>query len=231
MASLTGAALAATALAAAGITIHVTTSPFEGTENQPETFSGKITGAPRGAEALLVAQGIRTTNPAAWTTIGHAAIGRGHFTIKWRPTHPGLVPYRVTVRDHARNLARTKTLTLTVAQPPENCAPAAPPTNVPTGDGWIQGGLYIEGGPFPGVFDCQTSTSYTLSVTGATGATLATQPVAGGASYTVVLPAGSYKLAATDAVTPTGTAGLLCTGTATVTAGKGTTADVVCPVP
>jgi hypothetical protein len=55
--------------------------------------------------------------------------------------------------------------------------------------------------------------------------------VAGGASYTVVLPAGSYKLAATDAVTPTGTAGLLCTGTATVTARKGTTADVVCPVP
>jgi len=127
---------------------------------------------------------------------------------------------RVSVRRHGRNLASTSPSTVLVGPPPVHCAPPVPPGNIPAGDGWIVGGLYNTGGPAPGIHACADQ-AYTLTVTDAAGATVATVQVPVGRSYTVVLPAGGYTLRSSG----------FCSGTATVTAGKQTVADTVCLLP
>jgi hypothetical protein len=98
-------------------------------------------------------------------------------------------------------------------------APVPPAINIPAGDGWIVGGLYDEGGPFPGIDECSSS-GYTITATVADGTVAATQTVAGGHSYTLVVPAGKYTLNAR-----------FCRGQATVTAGRQTAANTICAFP
>ncbi|MGI8505879.1 MAG: hypothetical protein ACR2MK_03580 [Solirubrobacteraceae bacterium] len=68
--------------------------------------------------------------------------------------------------------------------------------NIPVGDGWIVGGAYIRGGPYPGLDECESQTYTATATDTSTGATAVTQTVAGGHSYTLVVPAGSYALGA-----------------------------------
>jgi hypothetical protein len=92
--------------------------------------------------------------------------------------------------------------------------------NIPVGDGWIEGGVYIEGGPFPGIYECEGQ-PYRIDAETSSGTVVASQQVAAGHSYTLApVPAGSYKLRANG-----------CFGSATVIAGKGTTANTNCLVP
>lgn len=101
------------------------------------------------------------------------------------------------------------------------CAPPVPPAvNIPVGSGWIVGGLYLEGGPFPGIMECEQQ-PYTVRAESPSGTVVASQQVAAGHSYTLVVPAGSYALHAS-------TCG---TGSATVTAAHQTKANTICPVP
>jgi hypothetical protein len=117
-------------------------------------------------------------------------------------------------------LARTKPVQSGIGAAPQYCAPPAPPAvDIPVGDGWIVGGRYNEGGPFPGIYVCDTQ-DYTVTAIDANGTVQATRPVAGGHSYTLVLPAGTYTLKSD-----------FCTGMATVAAGQQTAADTVCSVP
>jgi hypothetical protein len=117
-------------------------------------------------------------------------------------------------------MAQTKPVQSAIGPAAQSCAQPPPPAvDIPVGDGWIVGGRYIEGGPFPGVYECD-SEPYTVTATDANGVVQATQGVAGGASYTLVVPAGTYTLQSD-----------FCRGTATVTAGQQTQADTVCPVP
>jgi hypothetical protein len=103
---------------------------------------------------------------------------------------------------------------------PVLCAPPTPPAvNIPAGDGWIVGGRYTIGGPFPGIDVCDGD-QYTVTATDANGVVQATQTVAGGQSYTLVVPAGQYTLDSD-----------FCRGMATVTAGRQTQADTTCAVP
>jgi hypothetical protein len=103
---------------------------------------------------------------------------------------------------------------------PDYCAEPSPPINVPAGDGWIVGGLYLSGGPYPGIFACQDA-SYEVTVTNEEGTVVATQQVtSGGQGYTFILPPGRYTLTADGP-----------TATSAVTAGAQTKTNIISPIP
>jgi hypothetical protein len=169
---------------------------------------------------------LQTRRPRhSWTTIarGHR-LGNGRFTIGWKvpaSEKTGPILLRVAALKDGRPIAHTRAKQAVVGPVPVYCAPPVPPAvDIPVGDGWIEGGLYLEGGPFPGILQCEQQ-AYTIEADTSSGAVVASQHVAGGHSYTLVVPAGTYTLRS-------GGCGF---GSATVTAGDGTTANTYCPVP
>lgn len=174
--------------------------------------AGTAAGAPAGAVAKLELR----TGYRRWTRLAAAKVGRaGAYTLRWTPATAGFVYIRVVIARRGRLLAATTAAPLVIGAAPIYCAPPGPATNVPAGDGTIVGGVYNAGGPAPGVYVCQGQ----ANVVGLSGASTATQQVPANGSYSFVVPAGSYTLSAG-----------FCRGTATVTAGRTTHADTVCPV-
>ena len=98
--------------------------------------------------------------------------------------------------------------------------PAQAPTDVPDGDGWVAGGLYIEGGVFPGSDQCYAS-PYTVDVIDKASRVVKSVTVPGLHSYAIVLPPGQYSLRAQCSVP----------AFFNVTAGQATTANTYCLVP
>lgn len=138
----------------------------------------------------------------------------GQLSLRVAVVYPPAAPDR-------RLLAATPSRQTLVGPQPVYCAPpVAPMVNIPAGDGWIVGGAYIAGGPAPGIYDCE-SQAYTVTAVNQGGAAVASNHVAAGQSYTLVVPAGTYQLKGQ----PCGF------GSATVRAGKETKANAVCPVP
>ena len=90
---------------------------------------------------------------------------------------------------------------------------------MPSGDGWITGGVYGEGGAFPGMDAC-LSQRYTIEALDSGGSVAARETVPGGHSYTLVMPSGSYTLMSGG-----------CRGRATVRAGQQTKANTFCLYP
>lgn len=174
-----------------------------------------------GAHARAALQ-VRGLHP--WTTVARARTGaHGAFTIRLHvaKSNPGPVSLRVALLANGRVVASTKVMQSAVGPKPVYCAPPVPPAvNIPVGSGWIVGGLYLEGGPYPGIFACEQQ-PYTIKAESTSGAVVASQQVAAGHSYTLVVPAGTYMLRAS-------TCG---SGSATVTAAHQTKADTICPVP
>ena len=156
-----------------------------------------------------------------------AAVGTtsgGRFALRWRVApheRVGPISLRVVARRVRRVVAATRPSRSWVGPAPVYCA-APPPImqDIPVGDGWITGGDYIEGGPYPGIYRCESQT-YTVTASNRAGQVLSRQRVCGCQSYALFLPAGHYRLT----VSPCGS------GQATVTAGEGTHADSACPVP
>jgi hypothetical protein len=184
--------------------------------------------------ALMELQGRRGVGP--WRTGSFEVLARTaccgqhqRFAITWwvpRKLALGELSLRVaavypTASPDRRTLAATAPSASFGGQAPVYCAPpVAPAVNIPAGDGWIVGGAYIEGGPAPGIDLCE-SQAYSVTALNQGGAVLASQHVAGGHSYALVVPAGTYELKAK----PCGS------GSATVRAGQQTRADAVCAVP
>lgn len=167
---------------------------------------------------------LQTTRTQPWVTVARAwPASGGRFVLRWHVgprtlTGPWLL--RVAVLVAGRALTATHSVTVGVGSAFVRCAAPVPPAiNIPAGDGWIVGGLYDEGGPFPGIDECSSS-GYTITATAADGTVAATQTVAGGHSYTLVVPAGTYTLNAH-----------FCRGQATVTAGRQTAANTICAFP
>jgi hypothetical protein len=180
------------------------------------TIAGRVSHAPADATAELES---RAPSGGRWTVLARAKISHGRFSLRWTPRTSSFLTSRVIVVRRGRTLASTKTAMILVGAAPVYCAAPSPPGSLPAGDGYIVGGVYNVGGPAPGITVCQGQAN-TVTVTSAAGATVATQNVAGGQSYTFVVPAGMYTLQAG-----------FCSGTATVRAGAETKADTVCPVP
>ncbi len=207
--------------------------------------SGRVLGAPAGSRVALE----RGSTHGRWDVIALTSISKGRFALSWAPKVPGRIALRLAVRHRGSELATTKTHRMRVldnpapaphttpeAHPtpethqtpeqrqwtPEYCTEPQPPSDVPAGDGWIVGGLYLSGGPAPGIFACQGG-PYTITVTNATGATVATQQVAGHQSYTFILPSGSYTLKSEGAC--------IAAEPVAVIAGAQTKANTICNIP
>jgi hypothetical protein len=182
------------------------------------TVEGHLSGAPRGTLVTLEAK--RTGN---WRALAQAKVLDGAFKLRWRVPKSaaiGPISWEVVARSRNRVLASTPPTQSGVGPAAVYCTPPPPPTlNIPVGDGWIVGGVYFQGGAYPGILSC-VSQPYAITATTSAGAIAATQDVAGGHSYTLVLPAGSYTLTSS-----------FCRGSAVVAPGKQTRADTFCDVP
>jgi hypothetical protein len=176
--------------------------------------SGRIRNAPAGVAVVLEQKAA-----SGWRVLVRGRIEASRFTLRWRPHAPGLIKVRAALRLHSRDLAVSAAGQVVVGQAPVYCAAATPPASLPAGDGWIGGGVYIDGGPYPGIHAC-ASGDHTVTVLDRAGNTVATQHVPDGESYAIVLPAGGYTLSSG-----------FCRGSATVVAGVESQADILCFVP
>lgn len=187
--------------------------------SQRITVAGRVRRPPRGAQVAL-----QSTRTARWRWVTSTSLPRsGAFTLHWRVSAgaaTGPLKLRVVLIERGRRLLATSPSQSFVGPAAVYCSPPVPPAvNIPVGDGWIVGGVYSQGGPFPGIYQCAAS-SYTVTATDASGTVAATQTVAALHSYTLVVPAGDYTLASGA-----------CRGVATVTAGRQTEADTNCDFP
>ena len=195
---------------------------------QTMTVAGRLKPGTRQTEIALEYHGMSGSQPRRWTVLAEVSPDRrGRFTLRWQATQATssiALSMRVAAIHAGRAIATTNPATIAIGSAAVPCAAPVPPAvNIPVGDGWIEGGAYIIGGPFPGVDECESQT-YTVTATDtATGQVAATMTVAGGHSYTLVVPAGSYTLSTTG--------GCPARGTATVSAAYGTTANADCDVP
>jgi hypothetical protein len=183
------------------------------------TVRGQVRGVAPGTRAALE---IKRIGP--WSVLVHAKLRPGGaFTLRWSVARAdtGPVLFRVTALRAGKLLATTVPVQAGVGPAPVYCAPPVPPAvDILPGEGWIVGGAYLAGGAYPGIYECEGQ-PYTVTAINQSGVAVASQQVLGRHSYTLVVPAGSYTLKAT----PCGM------GSASVTAGKQTVADAVCPVP
>jgi hypothetical protein len=186
--------------------------------NQELRVSGSVRHAPSPTRAVL-----EELQTGSWQVLAKVRLGKHErFALTWKVTGPAYrsLTLRVSALRHRKVIAATPSHTATVGPAAVYCsAPVPPAVNIPVGDGWIVGGLYGEGGAYPGVYQC-ISYAYTLTVTNSAGKVVATQQVAPKHSYTVVLPAGSYTLR-----------GGCGSGSGTVTAGKQSDVNMYCLYP
>ncbi len=185
---------------------------------QSVVIRGRADDVPMGSTAVL--QGKRQRG---WARLARHAVGRhGVVTIPWtvvKGTAIGPISLRLAVRQRGRVLATSRPAPSAIGSAYVPCAPPTPPPLIPHGDGWITGGLYGEGGPFPGMDAC-VSQRYTIEALDSGGSVEARETVAGGHSYTLVVPSGGYTLKSGG-----------CRGRATVRAGQQTKADTFCLYP
>jgi hypothetical protein len=185
---------------------------------QSVLIRGRAHDVPVGATAVLQSKG-----STGWARLARRAVGRrGAVTVRWtvaKGTAIGPISLRLAVRRRGRVLAASRPAPSAIGSAYVPCSPPTPPPLIPRGDGWITGGVYGEGGPFPGMDAC-VSQRYTIEVLDSGGSVAARETVAGGHSYTLVVPSGNYTLKSAG-----------CRGRATVRAGRQTRANTFCLYP
>lgn len=181
--------------------------------DQVVAVSGSVTRPP--AQARIELQGRMT---AGWHTLLTVSFRGERFTLHWH-VRTREFELRVALLSRRHLIATSAAASVLVGSAIVRCHPAPTPANLPPGDGWIAGGVYLMGGPAPGIDQCQSAPS-TLTATSASGYVVASQMLAGSDGYALVLPAGAYQLR--DGV---------CVGDATVIAGRRTVADTDCDFP
>lgn len=183
------------------------------------TVAGRVRMPPRAAQVAL--ESARSTH---WRFVASTSLHRrGAFGLHWRvrkDTAIGPLNLRLVVVREGRLVVATSAWQSFVGSAAVYCKPPVPTAvNIPSGDGWIVGGVYSQGGPFPGFYACAGS-PYTVTATNASGTAVASENVAALHSYTLVVPSGSYMLTSGS-----------CRGLANVTAGRQTKADTYCDFP
>lgn len=189
---------------------------------------GRAFGVSRRARVVLQGETAgRVTESTPWDTTRRVrwrplASGRVHGTDVLARLHvPAQLGSRIRLAaiDGGRLLSAGKPLDLEIGPAPVLCiAPAVPP--LPSGEGAVVGGVVGVGGPAPGGSFCGAGAGVAVELVDAAGTTVATETVAGRASYVFVVAPGAYSLNAGG-----------CTGQVTVSAGHVTRADAICPVP
>ena len=205
--------------AAGGVSIRITKPlPAVIRVNQLVRVAGRVRGAPPDAMVWIWLKRNAGWRPEAGVSLGIT----GAFNLRWRVMGQAYVEatWRLAVVKRGSLLAATPPRSVAIGPAAVYCKPPVPPAvNIPVGDGWIVGGLYGEGGPFPGIYAC-SSRPYTVTATDRSGKVVASQRVAALHSYTLVVPAGTYTLASDG-----------CHGTATVKPGRQTKANTYCLYP
>jgi hypothetical protein len=174
--------------------------------------SGTAAHAPVHAQVQLQGRVI-----SGWHALMAAPLRGDRFTLRWR-VRTREFQLRVVLLSGRRRIATSAVASVLVGPAIVRCQPAAPPADLPAGDGVIEGGVYLQGGPAPGMDQCQSSPS-AVTATSASGYVVS-QNLAGGDGYALVVPAGAYRLQDGE-----------CTGQATVVAGRRTVADTDCDFP
>ena len=180
---------------------------------QVVAVSGTTTHPP--AHARIQLQGRMT---AAWLALLTVSFHGDNFTLHWH-VRAREFQLRAVLLSGRQRIAASAVASLLVGSAIVRCHPAAAPANLPAGDGWIEGGVYLEGAPAPGIDQCQSRFS-TVTASSASGYVVASQNLAAGDGYALVVPAGTYQLQDGE-----------CSGEATVIAGRRTVADTDCNFP
>ena len=154
---------------------------------------------------------------AGWHPLLTTSLRGDRFALRWH-VRTRAFQLRAVLLSGRHRVATSAVAPVLVGSAIVSCRPAAAPVNLPAGDGWIAGGVYLEGGPAPGIDQCQSDSS-TITATSASGRVV-TQRLSGGSGYALVAPAGTYQLQ--DGA---------CRGQATVIAGRRTVADTDCAFP
>jgi hypothetical protein len=212
------------AIAAAGPTSAITLGRIAGQRVRPGygqtvrvgqvvAVSGTATHAPAGARVQL--QGRLT---AGWQVLVTVSLHGQRVTLHWH-VRTREFQLRLALLSRRHRVATSAVSSVLVGSAIVRCRPAPAPAQLPAGDGWIQGGVYLQGGAAPGIDQCQSSAS-TVTVTSGGTDMVASQALAGGDGYALVLPAGTYTLRDGE-----------CTGHATVITGRRTVADTDCDFP
>jgi hypothetical protein len=155
---------------------------------------------------------------AGWHGLLTTSVHGDNFTLRWH-VRAREFQLRAVLLSGRHRIATSAVASTLVGSAIVLCHPAAAPADLPAGDGWIQGGVYLQGGPAPGLDQCQSSPS-TVTATSVSGSVATSQNLAGGDGYSLVLPAGTYHLQDGE-----------CRGEATVIAGRRTAADTNCDFP
>jgi hypothetical protein len=134
--------------------------------------SGTATHSP--AHARVALQG-RVTG--GWHTLQTVVLRGERFTLHWH-VRTREFQLRATLLSGRRRIAASAAVPLLVGSAIVRCHPAAAPADLLTGDGWIQDGVYLQGGPAPGMDQCQ-GTSSTVTATTDSGQVVASQNLAG----------------------------------------------------
>lgn len=212
------------AIAAASPTSAITLGRIAGQRVRPRygetvrlgqvvAVSGTATHPP--AHARIQLQG-RTTG--GWHALLTVSFHGDNFTLHWH-VRAREFQLRAMLLSGRHRIATSPVASLLVGSAIVRCHPTAAPANLSAGDGWIEGGVYFQGGPFPGIDQCQSRSS-TITATSVSGSVVARQNLAGGDGYALVVPAGTYQLQDGE-----------CAGEATVIAGRRTAADTDCDFP
>lgn len=181
--------------------------------DQAVLVSGTVSHPP--AHARIQLQG-RTT--VAWHALLTVSVSGEDFTLRWHVRSMAF-QLRAVLLSGGHRIATSAVAPLLVGPAIVRCRPAAAPANLPVGDGWIQGGVYLQGGPAPGIDQCRSDSS-TVTASSASGYVVASQHLAGGNGYALVVPAGTYQLQDGE-----------CAGEAKVISGRRTVADTDCDFP
>lgn len=148
---------------------------------QSVRIRGRAHDVPVGTTAVL--QGKRSTG--GWARLVRGAVGRyGLVTVRWTVAKGmaiGPISLRLAVRRRGRVLVASTPASSVIGSAFVPCSPPTPPSRVPSGDGWITGGVYGEGGAFPGVDAC-LSQRYTIEALGSGGSVAARETVSRGHS-------------------------------------------------
>lgn len=150
---------------------------------------GRVLDSPRRSQMALEA----SSSGTGWHVVARAPVRGGRFSLSWLPPAGRRTTVRLSLRHAGRLLARSSPVGVSVGPPPQLCPEAHAPANLPAGDGWVVGGLYDEGGPAPGIFDC-VSGPYEIVAIDDAGNQQGSVKVGGLESYVLVLPPGSYEL-------------------------------------
>ena len=129
---------------------------------QAVAVSGTVTHSP--AHAHIQLQG-RTT--AAWHALLTVSFRVDNFTLHWH-VRARQFQLRAVLLSGRHRIATSTVASLLVGSAIVRCRPTAAPADLPAGDGWIEGGVYLQGGPAPGIDQCQSRSS-TVTATSVSG--------------------------------------------------------------